>query len=81
MTDSPETIDAALAHDETLRRLTSTPQAQTLIDHARDLASDQGENTEYDRALVELTASVLNVLDFYADHSERVTEIVLGKTV
>lgn len=30
-----------------------------VLDAAKDLASEEGENTEYDRALVELTATLL----------------------
>lgn len=53
-----------------------------LLEAARSLASTPGDppNTEYDRAIVELTATVLGITDLYADDPELATELILGRT-
>lgn len=46
---------------------------------ARDLASDRGENPEYDRALVEMACALLGCSGWYADGPEAVTALLLGR--
>lgn len=51
-----------------------------VIEAARGLASDSGENTEYDRALVELAATLIGERSLLADDFEEVELIVLGRS-
>lgn len=54
-----------------------------LVDFARSLASDGGDalTAEYDRALVQLTASQIGLSDLYADHPMLVEHLILGHPI
>ena len=44
---------------------------QVIIEHALDLQSADGENSEYDRALFELTARLLGISDLDGDEYDK----------
>ena len=50
---------------------------EDLIDNARELRSQDGENPEYDRALVELISQTFGLP--YPDMPELITYLVLGR--
>jgi len=72
-TDAPATVPTPAP---------ATQAGLELLEAARSLATMPGDppNTEYDRAIVELTAAALGLTNLYADAPELATEMILGRT-
>lgn len=70
----------SLVHDDgrAVSYLIAPASPSPVIEAARGLASDRGENPEYDRALVEVSATLLGLSSAYADDPEGVRRAVLG---
>jgi hypothetical protein len=50
-----------------------------LVSIARALASDNGENPEYDRALVEMVCNSTGLANWYADNPAECWEYILNR--